>query len=131
VFGQPEVKLGIIPGFGGTQRLVRRVGRQRAFELMATGRNVNAVEAASIGLALRAVEGDVVEAAMDLARAIARAAPLATRLLKRCVRETEGVDQRSGLDAERNLFALCFATRDQDEGMAAFLEKRPAAFTGT
>ncbi|MDP6933395.1 MAG: enoyl-CoA hydratase-related protein [Myxococcota bacterium] len=130
VFGQPEVKLGVIPGMGGTQRLVRLVGRQRALELMATGRNVMAEEAVGMGLALEAVDGDVLERAMELARSIARNGPVALRLLKRAVHETDGLDLQSGLAAERTLFALCFATEDQTEGMSAFLEKRRAAFTG-
>ena len=96
IFGQPEVKLGVIPGFGGTQRLVRRVGRQRAMELMMTGRN----------------------------------GPVAVRLVKRAVHETDRLDLDAGLAAEASLFGLCFASTDQKEGMAAFLEKRRAAFTG-
>lgn len=131
VFGQPEVKLGVIPGFGGTQRLVRRVGRQAALELMFTGRNVKAPEAVSLGLALRVVEdGELVEAALGLARVIAANGPAAVALVKRAVVETDGLDQGSGLAAERSLFALCFSTRDQREGMAAFLEKRVANFEG-
>lgn len=131
VFGQPEVKLGVIPGFGGTQRLVRRVGAQRALELMVTGRNVDADEAVTIGLALRKVE-DVVDAALQLGRSIAANGPVAVRLVKRAVLETDGLDLDSGLAAERTLFALCFATADQREGMGAFLARprRPAAFTG-
>jgi enoyl-CoA hydratase len=131
VFGQPEVKLGVIPGFGGTQRLVRRVGRQRALELMLTGRNVDAAEAVRIGLALEVVEeGDVVDAAMRLADRIARNGPVALRCVKQVVDETEGRDPQAGMAAERAHFALCFSTEDQSEGMAAFLEKRRAAFTG-
>lgn len=131
VFGQPEVKLGVIPGFGGTQRLTRRVGAQRALELCLTGRNVSAEEAVSIGLALR-VEESVVEAALALAASIAANGPVAVRLVKRAVVETDGLDLDHGLSSERALFALCFATSDQREGMAAFLArpKRPAQFTG-
>ena len=130
VFGQPEVKLGVIPGFGGTQRLVRRVGRQRALELMMTGRNVKAEEAATIGLALQVVSEDVVEAAVNLARRIASNGPAAVRFVKRVVHETDRLDIDAGLAAEASLFALCFATDDQTEGMAAFLAKRAANFTG-
>jgi len=131
VFGQPEVKLGVIPGFGGTQRLVRRVGRQRALEMMLTGRNVDAAEAVRIGLALEVVEdGDVVDAALKLADRIARNSPAALRCVKQVVHETEGRDPQAGMAAERVHFALCFSTDDQSEGMAAFLEKRRAAFTG-
>lgn len=131
VFGQPEVKLGVIPGFGGTQRLARRVGPQRALELMLTGRNVKADEALAIGLCLSvASEGDVLAQALDLASRIARQGPAAVRLVKRAVIETDGLDLDSGLAAERSLFALCFATADQKEGMNAFLGKRAASFTG-
>ncbi len=131
VFGQPEVKLGVIPGFGGTQRLTRRVGRQRALELMLTARNVKADEAVAIGLALQVVaEGDVVDAALALAGRIARNAPVAVRLARRAVAETDGLDLHNALAAERSLFGLCFATDDQQEGMAAFVEKRRAVFTG-
>ena len=131
VFGQPEVKLGVIPGFGGTQRLTRRVGAQRALDIALTGRNVSAEEAVSIGLALR-VEENVVEGALALARTIAANGPVAVRLTRRAVIETDGLPLDQGLAAERALFALCFATADQKEGMAAFLArpKRPAAFRG-
>ena len=131
VFGQPEVKLGVIPGFGGTQRLARRVGRQRALELMLTGRNVDAHEAVRLGIALEVVEeGDVLDAALKLAGRIARNGPSAVRWVKQVVHETEGRDAESGLASERAHFALCFSTNDQTEGMTAFLEKRKAAFTG-
>ena len=130
VFGQPEVALGVIPGFGGTQRLLRRVGRQRALELMMTGRKVDAEQAVEMGLALQVVEGDVVEAALALAKKIQRNSPAAVRLVKRAVHDTDRLDIDAGLAAEAALFGLCFATEDQKEGMAAFLEKRAAAFAG-
>jgi len=131
VFGQPEVKLGVTPGFGGTQRLARKVGAQRALELCFTGRNVPSDEAVEIGLALRREE-DVLASALALGEQIAANGPVAVRLCKRAVVETDGLDLDSGLAAERSLFALCFATEDQREGMAAFLSKprRPAAFKG-
>jgi enoyl-CoA hydratase len=129
VFGQPEVKLGVIPGFGGTQRLVRRVGSMRARELVYTGRMVKADEAVQLGLALRVVEGSVFDAALELAQSIAAQGPVAVRLCKRAVLDADA-DLKPGLAAERNLFGLCFATADQKEGMGAFLEKRPAAFKG-
>jgi enoyl-CoA hydratase len=129
LFGQPEVKLGVIPGFGGTQRLVRRVGAMRARELILSARNVKADEAVAIGLALRAVD-DVVTEALALAEQIANNGPVAVRLAKRAVVDSDGLDLRSGLAAERTLFALCFATEDQKEGMRAFLDKRKALFSG-
>lgn len=134
VFGQPEVKLGVIPGFGGTQRLVRRVGSQRARELILTARNVKAPEAVQLGLALGILEPNekqsFLEQVVVIAENMAKNGPVALQLAKRAILDTDGVDLRSGLIAERNLFALCFATADQKEGMAAFLNKRPAAFTG-
>jgi enoyl-CoA hydratase len=131
VFGQPEVKLGVIPGFGGTQRLVRRVGAQRALEIMLTGRNVPADEAARIGLALRVVEdGEVLDAAVALARSIAAVGPAAVRLTREAVRATDGLPLAAGLAVEARLFGACFDTADQKEGMDAFLGKRAAVFTG-
>jgi enoyl-CoA hydratase len=129
VFGQPEVALGVIPGFGGTQRLVRRVGSMRARELIFTGRRVKADEAVAIGLALR-VASPVLDEALALAETIAAQAPVAVRLAKRAVLDADGADLRTGLAGERNLFGLCFATGDQKEGMAAFLEKRAALWKG-
>ncbi|TNE89526.1 MAG: crotonase [Deltaproteobacteria bacterium] len=129
-FGQPEVNLGVIPGFGGTQRLVRRVGLTRAMDLCMSGRFVNADEAVTMGLAARKVEGDVVEEALALARTIAEKGPVAVRYVKRAIHENADADLDTGLAAERSLFALCFATADQKEGMGAFLDKRAAAFTG-
>jgi enoyl-CoA hydratase len=131
VFGQPEVKLGVIPGFGGTQRLVRRVGSMRARELVYTGRNVKADEAVEIGLALKVVtEGTVKDAALAMAAQIAAQGPVAVRLAKRAILDGDGADLRVGLAGERTLFALCFTTADQKEGMAAFLGKRAPGFTG-
>lgn len=124
LFGQPEVKLGVIPGFGGTQRLTRRVGLTVALDLCLTGRNVGADEAVSLGLAARKVEGDVVEASLEIAGIIATWGPVAVRLCKRAVQEGADADLSTALAAERSLFGLCFATEDQSEGMAAFLEKR-------
>lgn len=130
VFGQPEVKLGVIPGFGGTQRLARLVGPMRAREIIFTGRNVSAAEAVEIGLALRIVEGDVVSAALDLAATIGAQGPVAVRLAKRSVNENFDSALPVALAAERTLFAMCFTSGDQREGMSAFLEKRKPSFTG-
>ena len=129
-FGQPEVNLGVIPGFGGTQRLVRRVGLAKALDLCLTGRMIDATEAVAMGLASRRVEGDVVEAAFAVAAEIAKKGPVAVRLCKRVLHENADADLSTGLAAERSAFALCFATSDQREGMAAFLERRPAQWTG-
>lgn len=129
-FGQPEVVLGVIPGFGGTQRLVTRVGRQRAMELMMTGRHVKAQEAVSLGLALELVEGDLLERAQQLAQSIAQNAPLAVSFVKQVVDQSIHLDLDTGLATEASYFGLCFATEDQKEGMMAFLEKRKADFKG-
>ncbi len=129
-FGQPEVKLGVIPGFGGTQRLVRRVGSQRARELCFTGRVVKADEAVALGLALKVCD-DVVAEAVTLGEAIAQNGPVAVRLCKRAILDGDGLPLGAAQVAERQLFGLCFATADQTEGMGAFLEKRKANFTGS
>jgi enoyl-CoA hydratase len=132
VFGQPEVNLGVIPGFGGTQRLVRLVGAQRALEIIATGRNIKADEAVALGIALRsAPAGEVLQAARDLVGRIDQKGPLAVRWAKRAIAIAEELDLEAGLQVEAELFARCFATDDQSEGMAAFLEKRKPTFTGT
>lgn len=131
VFAQPEVKLGVIPGFGGTVRLSRRVGQQRALEILLSGRNVSADEAARIGLALSVVsEGEVLDAALALAQRIAANGPVAVRLVKRSVITAVEADVQRGLSTESKLFAQCFETADQKEGMDAFLSKRPPNFTG-
>jgi len=129
-FGQPEVKLGVIPGFGGTQRLVRRVGMSVALDLCLTGRMVKSEEALRIGLVSRVVDGDVLAAAIDAAEGMATLGPVALRLCKRAIHENADVTLDAAQAAERTLFGLCFATADQTEGMAAFLEKRAADFQG-
>lgn len=129
-FGQPEVKLGVIPGFGGTQRLVRRVGMSVALDLCLTGRMVKADEALRIGLVSRVItDGTVLDAAIAAATEIATLGPIAIRLCKRAIHENADQDLQSAEAAERTLFGLCFSTDDQREGMAAFLEKRAANFT--
>ncbi len=129
-FGQPEVQLGVIPGFGGTQRLLRRVGLSNALDLCLSGRRIDAMEALRMGLVSRVVEGDVREAAREAAEKITRLGPTAVRLCKRAIHENADTSLDSAQAAERTLFGLCFSTADQREGMAAFLEKRPAVFTG-
>jgi len=129
VFGQPEVKLGVIPGFGGTQRLVRRVGTARALDLCLTGRMVKSEEALTMGLVSRTAD-DAFAEALSTAETIAGMGPVAVRLCKRAIHENADVSLEAGLAAERTLFALCFSTDDQSEGMSAFLERRSANFQG-
>ncbi len=129
-FGQPEVNLGVIPGFGGTQRLVRRVGLAIAMDLCLTARIVDAKEAYAIGLVSRTVEGSAFDAALEMAATIAKKGPFAVRMVRRALHENADAPLATGLAAERSLFALCFATSDQKEGMAAFVEKREPQYTG-
>jgi enoyl-CoA hydratase/carnithine racemase len=130
--GQPEITLGIIPGGGGTQRLARVVGKQRAMELVLTGRRIEAREAERIGL-VNAVVGkrDWLEAALELARRIASRPPIATRLAKQAVLAADETPLSIGLEMERRLYELSMATEDRIEGMDAFLEKRKPKFRGT
>ena len=124
VFGQPEVKLGLIPGYGGTLRLTRLVGKSRALQLLLTGDSISAAEALRIGLVDRVVPGaDLMGAAWELARKIVANAPLA---VKYCI---EAVN-RGELLAEATLFGKSCATEDMKEGTRAFLEKRAPKFEG-
>lgn len=131
-FGQPEVGLGIIPGYSGTQRLPRLVGKAKAMELILTGNIITADTAASIGLVNKVVaQENLMEEAVSMAKKIAANAPLAVAYSKRAIREgleLNDMDQAILLEAE--LFGKCFATTDQKEGMGAFLEKRKPEFTG-
>ncbi|AKF07022.1 enoyl-CoA hydratase/isomerase family protein [Sandaracinus amylolyticus] len=128
-FGQPEVKLGVIPGFGGTQRLLRRVGNAHARELIYTGAIIGADEALRIGLANRVLpHGELLSAARATAATIAQMGPLAVAEAKKVMREGEGRLLRDANALEIDGFAGCFETDDQKEGMQAFLEKRAAAF---
>jgi enoyl-CoA hydratase len=130
-FGQPEVKLGITPGYGGTQRLPRLVGKGRALDLILTGRSVDAQEAAQMGLVNRVVPPtEVVAEAERLVRAILAMAPLAVALSLEAVDRGLEVGLEEGLRLEANHFGLAAASADMREGMAAFLEKRAARFTG-
>ena len=128
-FGQPEVGLGITPGFSGTQRLPRRVGVAKAKELIFSGRMVKADEAERIGLvnAVYAPEA-LLDGAMEMARSFAKNAPIAVKYAKACIDRGMQTDIDSGIACENELFAMCFATTDQKEGMGAFLEKRTAEF---
>ena len=131
-FGQPEVGLGITPGFSGTQRLPRLVGLGKAKELIYTAAVIPADEACSIGLVNRVVEpGALMDEALALAAAIASKARLAVRYAKEAINRGIETDIETGIDMETSLFGLCFATHDQKEGMAAFFQKRMPAFTGS
>jgi enoyl-CoA hydratase len=130
-FGQPEVNLGVVAGFGGTQRLPRLIGRARALELLVTGRMVKAEEALRIGLVNQVVAPERLrETGFELARTIAAKGPVAVRLTKQIVQRGQDLDLPNACQQEAYAFALTCATEDQKEGMKAFLEKRPAKFTG-
>ncbi|HEY6477706.1 MAG TPA: enoyl-CoA hydratase-related protein [Polyangia bacterium] len=129
--GFPEVSLGVIPGMGGTQRLVQRVGVARARELLYTGRLIDAEAAARIGLVNEVVEpAELMPRARAVANEIAARAPLAVAAAKRAVRRGSDQPLEAGIALERQLFASLFATRDQKEGMRAFLDKRTPNWTG-
>ena len=131
VFGQPETGLGIIPGFSGTQRLTAIAGRSRAMEMILGAENINAETAASYGLVSRVVPADkLIEEASALAAKIASRAPLAVKWASSAIKRGAETDIDSGIAIEADLFGMCFATADQKEGMKAFLERRPAEFTG-
>lgn len=131
VFGQPEVNLGVIPGFGGTQRLPRKVGVPRASEMIFSGRMVKSEEALRIGLATFVFPQDSLKAeAEKIAQAIATKGPAALRLAKKAIALGMETTLANGSEIERWAFSQCFATSDQKEGMGAFLEKRPAKFEG-
>lgn len=130
-FGQPEVNLAVIPGFGGTQRLARRVGAARATELVLTGDIIAADEALRIGLANRLFPAaSLLEETKKVAQKIVSKGPLAIAAALRAIRYSQQVSLDEGLDRERQLFAELFSTDDQKEGMKAFLEKRPPNFRG-
>ncbi|RDI95046.1 enoyl-CoA hydratase [Meiothermus sp. QL-1] len=127
--GLPEVGLGIIPGFGGTQRLPRLLGRGRALDLIYTGRHVTAEEALSLGLVNRVGE-DALETARELAALILKNAPVALALAKEAVGRGENLDLQEALEIEADLFGMACATQDMREGTRAFLEKRTPEFKG-
>lgn len=128
-FGQPEVKLGILPGAGGTQRLVRAIGKAKAMELCLTGRMMDAVEAERAGLVSRIVPAEnLLEEALKTAQSIvAKSLPI-TMQIKDCINSSFETTLTEGMKFERRNFHASFATEDQKEGMAAFIEKRPAHF---
>jgi enoyl-CoA hydratase len=130
-FGQPEVNLGIIPGFGGTQRLQRRVGSARALEMILTGDMADAATAKSWGLALEVLPPDqLLPYAMAQARKIASKGPAAVAAAKRIVRATAAPQLAAGQEMEADAFGMLFGTQDGREGLKAFVEKRPARFHG-
>lgn len=129
-FGQPEVNLGITPGFGGTQRLARLVGKGKAIELITTAINLTAVEAERLGLVNTVVVGDVLEAAKVMARKILTKGTFAVSYAKKAVHYGLQTDINTGSAYEASLFGLCFGNPEQKEGMTAFLEKRKPDFKG-
>jgi enoyl-CoA hydratase len=130
-FGQPEIKLGVMPGAGGTQRLTRSIGKAKAMELVLTGRTMPAAEAESAGLVTKVVPADsTLDEALALAARIAAQPPLAVRAAKQAILRAHELSLSAGLDFERRAFFLLFASDDQTEGMAAFSEKRPPRWTG-
>ncbi|MGA0023237.1 MAG: enoyl-CoA hydratase-related protein [Burkholderiales bacterium] len=131
VFGQPEVNLGIPPGFGGTQRLTRLVGRARAMELVITGRQVRAEEALAMGLVNQVLAADTLrDAGMAVARTIAAKGPIAVRLAKQAVHCGQDIPLADACALETGAFAQAFATADRQEGMRAFIDKRAPRFSG-
>lgn len=130
-FGQPEVNLGILPGAGGSQRLPRLVGKGKAKELLMTGDMIDAAEALRIGLVDRVVPAEeLLNEAVALAKKIAAKAPKGVELIKRAVNEGTQMTLEEGIKLENHLFGLACATEDKNEGIKAFLEKRPAQFRG-
>jgi enoyl-CoA hydratase/carnithine racemase len=130
-FGQPEITLGIIPGGGGTQRLARVIGKQRAMELVLTGRRIEAGEAERLGFVnVVARKKQWLDQALELAQRIATRPPIAARLAKQAVLAAEETSMSAGLENERRLYELAMATDDRIEGMDAFLEKRRPDFRG-
>src|SRR3954466_3254894 len=128
-FGQPEIKLGVIPGMGGTQRLTRAVGKAKAMDLVLTGRMMDAAEAERAGLVARVVPAaSLMEEAMKVAETIARMSLPSVIAAKETVNRAFETSLAEGIRFERRVFHLLFATHDQKEGMAAFVEKRPAKF---
>ncbi|MBS7287986.1 MAG: enoyl-CoA hydratase/isomerase family protein [Candidatus Freyarchaeota archaeon] len=129
--GQPEINLGIIPGWGGCIRLPRMVGVAKAMEIILTGERISAQEALQAGLVNKVVPEDKLEATVnELAEKLASKPPIAVKLAKNVIRKGLECDLEAGIGLENSAFSLCFATKDQKEGMKAFLEKRQPQFKG-
>ncbi len=130
-FGQPEIKIGVMPGAGGTQRLTRAVGKARAMGLILTGRTMSAAEAATSGLVTTVVPAEsTVDSALELAGRIATMSPLAIRAAKAAILDSAEGSLHDGFARERDAFFRLFDSQDQAEGMAAFTEKRPPVWSG-
>ena len=130
-FGQPEINIGVMPGAGGTQRLTRAVGKAVAMDVVLTGRFLSAREALSAGLVSRVVpKENFYDEALRIAQELAKKPPLALRLAKESVLKAHEMSLSDGLEYERKLFYMLFATEDQKEGMKAFIEKRRPEFKG-
>jgi enoyl-CoA hydratase len=128
-FGQPEIKLGVIPGIGGTQRLTRAIGKAKAMEMTLTGRMMDAAEAERSGLVARVVPAaSLMDETMKIAATIASMSLPAVMMAKEAVNRAFETTLAEGVLFERRVFHSLFATKDQKEGMAAFVEKRPANF---
>ncbi len=128
-FGQPEVNIGLIPGFGATQRLPRLVGIGKAKELILTGRVVDAKEAESIGLVNKVVKDeDLMRNSEEMALALAQKSPIIMKIARRLINKNQEIEK--GLEMESVYFSECFASRDHIEGISAFLEKRKPKFSG-
>lgn len=131
LFGQPEIKIGIMPGIGGTQRLLRAVGKFQAMKMLLTGKPISANEARLVGLVSEVVPDDqTVDLALKMAKTIARMPPLAVAQIKEVISMGLDMPLESALLLERKANQLLFSTKDQKEGMAAFIEKRDAKFNG-
>jgi enoyl-CoA hydratase len=130
-FGQPEINLGVMPGAGGTQRLTRAIGKARAMDLILTGRTIRAGEAEAMGLVSRVVPAEqTLSEALGLAGRIAGQPPVAVLAAKEAIKQADEIPLAAGLRHERRAFYLLFASDDQGEGMAAFVEKRPPQWKG-
>jgi enoyl-CoA hydratase len=130
-FGQPEINLGLIPGGGGTQRMPRLVGAGQAMRLILTGDRIGAEEARQLGLVDLVFEPEELRGkTLELAARIASKSPLTLKVAKEAVRASERLSIEDGISYERDLFCLCFSSADKEEGVAAFLAKRPAQWSG-